>query len=80
VLVVALKGNGFERSAGHITAGSRKPLGDVVGDVQRNFHVLGLARERRSATAVEAVNSVVFFFRVQSCTAARDTVLSSQSP
>jgi len=63
-LAVALKGNGFERSAGHIAAGSRKPLGDVVGDVQRNFHALSLARERRSAAAVEIVNSLAFFFQV----------------
>src|ERR1700746_645669 len=64
LLAVALKGNGFERSAGHIAAGSRKLLGDVVGDVQRNFHVLSLARERRSAASVETVSSLAFFFQV----------------
>jgi len=62
VLAVALKGNGFERSAGHIAAGSRQPLGDVVGDVQRNFHILGSARERRSAAAVKTVNSLASSF------------------
>jgi len=74
VLAVALEGKGFERSAGHIAAGSRKPLGDVVGDVQRNFHILSSARERRSAAAVETVNSLAFFFQVLSTSLAGQAV------
>ena len=45
LLAVGLKTNSLEGSTGHITTSSGKPLGNLVGDVQGNFHVLSLPRE-----------------------------------
>ena len=46
LVAVAFEGDCLQGAARHIAAGGGKPLRDLVGDVQGNFHASSLARER----------------------------------